>query len=154
MVPQWLGETAGALFADGSFQGYQMKTKRLKSSLLVIGLLAACSATLAHHGTNISYDQTRVVTLTGVVTEFRLANPHSQLYFDITDETGTIVHWAGELNSPGILRRVGWTPDIMKSGDEVTLSLHPSKAGTPVGVVERDEPMIVNGEQLVGTGDR
>ncbi len=131
-----------------------MKTKQLNFSLCVVGLFAICGTAIAHHGTNISYDQTIVVTLTGVVTEFRLANPHSQLYFDITDETGTVVHWAGELNSPGILRRIGWTPDIMKSGDEVTLSLHPSKAGTPVGVVERDEPMIVNGEQLVGTGDQ
>ncbi len=131
-----------------------MKTKRPTSSLFVIGLLAVCPTTIAHHGTNISYDQTRVVALTGVVTEFRMANPHSQLYFDVTDESGSVVHWAGELNSPGILLRAGWTRDMMKPGDEITLSLHPSKAGTPVGVVERDEPMVLNGEQIVGTGDR
>jgi hypothetical protein len=131
-----------------------MNTKRLKPLLFGIGLLVVSGTTIAHHGTNISYDQTTTVTLTGVVTEFRLANPHSQLYFDVTDEAGTLVHWAGELNSPGILRRIGWTPDVMEPGDEVTLSLHPSKAGTPVGVVERDEPMIVNGAQLLGTGDQ
>ena len=143
-----------AVGLKGSYQRYPMNTKRLKPLLLGIGLLVVCGTTIAHHGTNISYDQTRTVTLTGVVTEFRLANPHSQLYFDVTDETGTLVHWAGELNSPGILRRIGWTPNVMEPGDEVTLSLHPSKAGTPVGVVERDEPMIVNGEQLSGTGDQ
>ena len=131
-----------------------MKTKRLKSSLFVTGLFAICGTAVAHHGTNISYDQTRVVTLTGVVTEYRLANPHSQLYFDVTDATGAVVHWAGEMNSPAILLRAGWTRDMMKPGDEVTVSVHPSKAGTPVGVVERDEPILLNGEQVVGTGDR
>ena len=131
-----------------------MKAKLLRSSLWTFGLLAACSTAIAHHGTAISYDQSRVVTLTGVVTEFRLTNPHSQLYFDVTDEAGQVVHWAGEMNSPGVLRQAGWTPNMIEPGDRITVSLHPSKAGTPVGVVERDEPMIVNGEQLVGTGDR
>src|SRR5262245_66086022 len=51
---------------------------------------------LAHHGTGVSYDASSPVTMKATVTEFRYANPHPQLYFDVTDEKGSVVHWSGE----------------------------------------------------------
>ena len=105
----------------------------------------------AHHGTNASYDMSKSVTLTGSVTEWRFVNPHAQLYFDVTDDTGHVVHWAGELNSPTALRRDGWTKEAFKPGDNITLSVHPSLAGTSFGVVDRSKPVIVNGKELPGS---
>ena len=105
----------------------------------------------AHHGTNASYDMSKSVTLTGSVTEWVYANPHAQLYFDVTDNAGNVVHWSGELNSPTSLRRDGWTKEAFKAGDKITVSVHPSRAGTPVGVVDRSKPVIVNGKELPGT---
>ena len=103
---------------------------------------------LAHHGTNISYDHSKTVTVTGTITEFVWQNPHTQVYFDVKDEKGNLVHWAGEMNSPGILQTAGWTKNTLKAGDHVTLTVHPSKAGTPVGEVDRSKPIIVNGKEL------
>jgi hypothetical protein len=84
------------------------------------------------------------------VTEFVFSNPHAQLFFDVKDSSGKIVHWGGELNSPGNLKRDGWTKTTFKAGDQVTLSVNPSKAGTPVGNVDRSKPVIVNGKELPG----
>ena len=56
-----------------------------------------------------------------------------QIYFDVTDEKGNVVHWGGEANSPAVLQRGGWSKTSLKPGDEVTITLHPSLAGTPVG---------------------
>jgi Raf kinase inhibitor-like YbhB/YbcL family protein len=105
---------------------------------------------IAHHGTNASYDLSQSVTLTGTVTEWVFVNPHAQLYFDVTDNTGKLVHWGGELNSPTNLRRDGWTKEAFKAGDKITLSVNPARAGTPVGVVDRSKPVIVNGKELPG----
>jgi hypothetical protein len=111
------------------------------------------SAILAHHGTNISYDEKKSITLKGTVTEFRWANPHAQIYFDAKDEKGNVAHWAGELNSPGVLSKAGWTRRIFKAGDDITITLHPSKvAGVTVGVVDRSHPILLNGKEILGTG--
>lgn len=123
-----------------------MRTLRvfLFSSFLVTGVSIQL---FAHHGTNISYDHANPVTLTGTVTEFVWQNPHTQVYFDVKDAKGGVVHWAGEMNSPGVLtRQEGWTKRTLKAGDEVTITLFPSKAGTPVGVVNK---VVANGKTIL-----
>ena len=115
--------------------------------LITIGLLMISLPLIAHHGTNISYDHTKTVTVTGNVTEFVWQNPHAQLYFDAKDEKGNVVHWAGEMNSPGVLQRnEGWTRKTIQAGDEVTVTMYPSKAGTPVGVVNK---IVLNGKVVL-----
>jgi hypothetical protein len=111
--------------------------------------LLLCNTLFAHHGTGISYDGSKEVTLTGTVTEFKWSNPHAQLYFDVKDETGKVVSWAAELNSPGVLSREGWTRNKFKAGDEVTITVNPSKAGTPVGNTVRSKPILVGGKEVV-----
>ncbi len=125
-------------------------TIRNTAIVLIAGLLAASASMFAHHGTNISYDHDKPVTLKGTVTEFVFANPHAALYFDVKDQKGAIVHWGGELNSPTNLRRDGWNKETFKAGDQLTITVFPSKAGTPVGVVDRSKPVSVNGKELPG----
>ena len=105
----------------------------------------------AHHGTNISYDHSRTVELKGTVTEFRYANPHCQVYFDVKADKGEIQHWAGELTSPYNLAQGGWTrkrsEKELQPGAEVTITVWPSKAGTTTGVVTKI--MNSKGEQIL-----
>jgi hypothetical protein len=102
---------------------------------------------LAHHGTS-NYETTaQTITLSGTVTEFVWANPHAYLLFDVKDDKGAVVHWAGEMNSPGVLKNAGWTKVTLKPGDQVTVTLRPNKFGTPVGLLSRAN-MVVNGKPL------
>jgi hypothetical protein len=120
--------------------------------VLFVGLLTVSGPVFAHHGTNISYDHNKPMTLKGTVTEFVWKNPHSQLYFDVKDASGNIVHWAGELNSPGVLTGQGWNRKMFVPGDEITVSVFPSKAGAAVGVVDRSKPIFANGKEVVAAG--
>jgi hypothetical protein len=104
--------------------------------LLVISISAS-----AHHGTGASYDLSKLVTVKGTITKFAWSNPHSQLYFDVTDEKGNVEHWSAEMNAPGNMERAGFTRrgmlDLFKIGSAVTVSGFRSKAGTPVMVFSR-----------------
>ena len=83
---------------------------------------------LAHHGTG-TYDSSKSVTLSGIVTEFAFTNPHAAMFVDVKDENGKIVNWAIEMNSPGVLARAGWTKRMFKYGDQITITVRPAKAG-------------------------
>ena len=111
----------------------ERKTKILAVS--VIGLLLIAVPLFAHHGTGVSYHMDKRVELKGVATEFRMANPHAQLYFDVKDEQGNVVKWSAEISSLFHLAKAGWKRDSIKPGDQVTVILSPSKAGLPAGVM-------------------
>jgi hypothetical protein len=118
-----------------------------KLSSLVACLLIICGSLTAHHGTSNYATTAEGIPLSGVVTEFVWANPHVYVLFDVTDEKGSIVHWAGEMNSPSVLKNAGWSKNTLKAGDQINLTVRPNKAGTPVGLVSRAN-LTINGKPL------
>ena len=118
-----------------------------KAGIAVMGFLSLAATLAAHHGTS-NYETTaKTITVNGVVTEFVWSNPHVYVLFDVKDDQGKVVHWAGEMNSPSVLRNAGWSKTTLKTGDQITVTLRPNKAGTPVGLLSRAN-MIVNGKLL------
>jgi Family of unknown function (DUF6152) len=113
--------------------------KRVLSSFSVsLALLLASVPLSAHHG-NAAYDATKEVTTTGVVTEWIVANPHSLLKFDATDDKGNVVHWVVESGaaSANQARGVRLTKQLLKPGDKVTVTMMVAKNGQPVGRIHR-----------------
>jgi hypothetical protein len=106
-------------------------------------LLGACAVSMgiaamlgapgvrAHHSFAM-FDDTRRVTLHGVVKEFRWNNPHVFIQLLAGGERGT-EEWSIEMTSPEHLARAGWKPGTLKSGDEVTIVIHPSRDGSTGG---------------------
>lgn len=125
-----------------------MTSKLVRFTLVLSGLLLTGAQMVAHHGTG-TYDSSKSVTLSGSVTEFAFTNPHAALYLDVKDGNGKVVSWAVEMNSPGVLARAGWTKKMFKAGDQITITVRPSKAGTPVGLINRQKPVIVNGREVL-----
>jgi Family of unknown function (DUF6152) len=113
------------------------KSHRLWMGMALVLLFGASAS--AHHG-NSAYDETVRVTIKGVVTEFVWTNPHCQVYLDVTDKNGKVVHWAVETNSPAILMRAGWTRRSVKYGDQLTIILCPAKNGAPVAYMGSGDP--------------
>jgi hypothetical protein len=96
----------------------------------------------AHHGTLVSYDRDRQWTREVAVTRFNYANPHPQIFFDVTDERGNVEHWSGELlPNPAGLLRVGWTKarslKALAPGTKINITIAPARAGGVVGLVLR-----------------
>jgi len=107
----------------------------------------------AHHGSAVSYDLTKRVTMKGVVTDFKYINPHPAIFWDLTDDKGSVVHWTGEI-APNVaqLQQEGWgrkrSEAALAAGTAVTITVSPSRAGGPVGLVQRIENAA--GEAILG----
>jgi hypothetical protein len=107
----------------------------------------------AHHGSAVSYDLTKRVTMKGVVTDFKYINPHPAIFWDVTDDKGNVVHWTGEI-APNVaqLQQEGWgrkrSEAALAAGTAVTITVSPSRAGGPVGLVQRIENAA--GEAILG----
>jgi hypothetical protein len=83
----------------------------------------------AHHNPTSHYIIDKMITVTGVVTKFRLINPHARIYFDVTTIDGEIQHWLAEGNAAAILLRRGWNKTTLKPGDIIEISGYPAKDG-------------------------
>jgi hypothetical protein len=105
----------------------------MATGLATIIVTLASSSAIAHHSTQASYEMDRVVNLSGVVKRFRMSNPHSQLYFDVTGADGKTTTWVAELASPGNWRRQGWDENVFKPGDKIQVAIHPAISGAPAG---------------------
>ena len=111
---------------------------------LVIALAGTASVASAHHGSAISYDLSKQVTVTGVVTEWVWKNPHCFVIFDVTDEQGKVVAWGAETHPTTFLVRnevkgvpVPLSATSIKPGDRVTVTLFPSRVGSPRGLLAK-----------------
>jgi uncharacterized protein DUF6152 len=93
--------------------------------LLTIGV-APLTRVAAHHSPAMLYDLTREVTVTGVVTEYQLGNPHMRIYFDV-DNNGKTEKWLAEGGSRTQLMRVGWTGNEVAPGDKISVRGHPAR---------------------------
>jgi uncharacterized protein DUF6152 len=107
--------------------------KKFAAGLYLVLSLLPFSSVFAHHGSHVSYDTEKSVVLKGTVTEFVWSNPHAQIYFDVKNDKGEAVNWGAETANPANLAKNGWTRNSMKPGDEITVTMWPSKAGTPRG---------------------
>jgi hypothetical protein len=117
---------------------------------LAIGILTSGSPLFAHHGTGVAYQEDKLVTLKGTVTEWIWSNPHCGILFDVTDEQGNVVHWGAELGNPHQLSAAGFSKDVMKPGDKVSITGHPSRSGAPR--VQFDHMQLPDGHTLTMGG--
>lgn len=99
------------------------------AALSVLALLAGGQAH-AHHSFAVFFDDAKIVTVKGTVTEFMFRNPHGLIRFTARDAAGAEQLWKAETNSPSILERRGWTRDSLKYGDEIIVEGWPARDGS------------------------
>jgi hypothetical protein len=93
-----------------------------RTRLVIAGLLLAPVLALGHHSIT-TYDLVHATTLDGVVAGFTWENPHAHIYLDVAAQEAAqekdAEHWTIELESPNLLRRLGWDKSTLKPGDKI-----------------------------------
>src|SRR5262245_49415166 len=109
-------------------------------AVVTFGVLAAFTfhaVPLESHHSNVAYEVTKVVTVTGVVKDFQWVNPHTWVHLIVNDPKDGKVEWAAEGRAPGILLRAGWTKTSLKAGETVTIGSRPAKDGSRTAIIAR-----------------
>jgi hypothetical protein len=115
--------------------------------ITVLAVILSSVPVLAHHGLA-RFDTTHIVTMKGTITRFEWINPHAYVYADITDDHGKMANWMLECGSLGMLSRFGWSPDVVKKGDKVTVYGFIAKDGSPYMALQKID--LPNGKSLPG----
>ena len=102
--------------------------KRALAAALLIVLQAASS--YAHHSFAAEYDGKKPATLTGTVTKVEWTNPHVHFYMDIKDPAGAATPWEFTMGAVNGLFRRGWTKEMLKPGDTVTVDGYLARDGS------------------------
>jgi hypothetical protein len=93
-------------------------------------LVLTAADTVAHHAFSPVYDEKRVITVAGVVTEFRFVNPHAIMLMDVTGDGGKVEKWTVEFAGRLNLSEFGWTAESIKAGENVTVTGNPTHTGS------------------------
>lgn len=125
-----------------------MNRKRIAEIVLISALLLAASPLWAHHGAS-EYDMTKIASLHATVVELQYVNPHTLLVFTVKDDAGRAIEWEGELPSPNLLSRRGWSRSTLKPGDQVTVIGALAKNGEKGMQVKK--LVFPDGHELPGT---
>ncbi|HTN15641.1 MAG TPA: DUF6152 family protein [Sphingomonadaceae bacterium] len=120
--------------------------KAIIKPLLVLAVLAPMplAPAQAHHSYAM-FDMNKTLELKATVTRFKWQNPHAFIEVDVPVK-GQVERWAIEMTSPNNLANEGWKRTTLKTGDKVTLKIHPlrngSKGGSYVAVRKADGFML------------
>ena len=91
-------------------------SSRARLAALSLGAaLLAVATTTAHHSILAKFDDTKAVTLTGIVTLVDWTNPHVHVFMNVRDAKGQVLNWAVELESPIDLKQSGWSPETLRA---------------------------------------
>lgn len=103
----------------------------IKSMLSAAVLLLAIGAPLAaHHSFSAEYDESKPVSVTGVVKKVEWQNPHIWFYVDVKDQSGKVTTWGFSGGPPGMLQRRGITREVLKVGDVIKVTGFRAKDGS------------------------
>src|ERR1041385_5431164 len=123
---------------------YGQMTKALVAGVLLLIFTGGLSA----HHSMAGYDDTKKITLSGLVSEYRWRNPHAWVVWDVKDESGKVVQWSGELPAINTDQALGMTKNSLKAGDEIAVTINPSKLGTSDGrvlkILKNDGTVVVD----------
>jgi len=100
--------------------------------LLTAVSLVIAGPAVAHHAVGGEYDPAKPVTVTGTVTKVEWVNPHSRIYFDVTEPDGKVTNWSVELAARVVLERMGWNGRSLKIGEKVTVRGDQARSGAPM----------------------
>jgi len=100
---------------------------RPTSVAVIAAWICLGGAAIAHHSVGINFDNTKAFTLTGVLKEIDIRNPHSQITLSVKSADGVARDWFIEWSDKNALIRRKVRFEQMKIGDTVMIRVSPSR---------------------------
>ena len=121
-----------------------MKTQTIRILMVAapLAIVSALAATLSAHHSFAMYDQTKTVTLTGVVKQFVAQANHAELHFYLIapdrkgyskSADGKMVEWGVEMAGAAAVAQQGITASSFGAGTVFSVKLNPLRDGSNFG---------------------
>jgi hypothetical protein len=110
-------------------------SKTLVATVFAAVLALCAAAAMAHHSAA-QFDFQQRVTIEGVVKEFNVTNPHTWATVEITDDKRGIRDAEYEGHSASHFYRAGYTRDMVKVGDKISILIAPRRDGEDGGFIQ------------------
>src|SRR3977135_1995230 len=109
-------------------------SNKVPAGAAFLGLVAGAYPVSAHHSTTM-FDREKFIVLEGNVKELHWTNPHVAIFIENAVPKPGVPDglWGVDLTSPGNLVRSGWTRNLIKPGEKVTVEVHQLRDGTKGG---------------------
>jgi len=88
----------------------------------------------AHHSAA-GYDMNKTETAQATIKEFRWGAPHSSAIFIVKGPKGEPQELVTSSAAPAMFIKKGFKPKDFKIGDNVEIAWHPTRSGTPGGIL-------------------
>ena len=121
-----------------------MKMRSVHFFTLAVGFWIASFPVLAHHGAS-AYDTKKLTTLKGTVIDFQFMNPHSEIFLEVKDPGGKTEKWSAEAASMVTMSRLGWSRNLFKPGDTITIVGNRARNGSPT--MRLSKVVLANGKE-------
>ena len=108
--------------------------KRLLLAPFALAAALVAGQASAHHAFNM-YDNSKYLSLTGVVKTWTWKNPHAVIELEVAGAGGAAEMWTVECSAPNIIGRRGWSKASLKVGDKVPVTIHQMKDGSKYGLM-------------------
>ena len=101
----------------------------MKRALLALAIVGSfCQSQVsAHHSLASEFDESKPLTLQGVIRKIEWLNPHVYIYLEVPNQ-GRPVTWSLETLPPMTLRRGGLRRDMLGLGQTVTVLAYQGRA--------------------------
>ena len=100
-------------------------------------VLAAAVPIGAHHSLASQFDESKSLTLQGVITRVEWINPHVYLHLDVKRKEGAVEQWTLETLPPGTLRRGGLRSDMLGRGQTVSILGYHARNGSNLAFLRK-----------------
>lgn len=115
----------------------------MRQFVVAVALLLWAMFAVAHHSAA-QFDFSKKVTIEGVVKEFNVKNPHTSAVIELTGVKGTRdAEFEG--HSASHFYRAGYTRDMVKAGDKISVLIAPRHDGEDGGFIQA---FTVNGRTI------
>ena len=101
--------------------------RTLLALVITAGAFMAGGRAYAHHSFAATYFEDKTQKIEGNLVQFLYRNPHSFVHVEAPDEKGVMQRWSLEWRSAGSLGQQNIKRDTLKAGEEVTITMNPSR---------------------------
>ena len=122
-----------------------LKTVVVAAALVAVTIAPRLSA---HHSVPVNFDQSKEVSIEGVLSDIRWVNPHAHFRINVRQPDGSELEWLVEMGATNTMKRAGFPMERFMVGEKYTVIGPPGRRDR---VVLLDEVIMPDGTHLTPT---